>query len=1460
MKGKRIVLVATALLLAFAAASWSAKVEVSGSTAMTGNTEYDRNPSVCFDGIDYWLFWTKGDDTSTSGVRTGGYNPDADTYVVYYKKAGTPAGLASASETKLALSESARPAGFDQRVVSAVSFGGGIYAFVSSGQSGTDRGLYYYFWNGSNWTGPTTLIDDATAGGGHVNVTTDGSYCYVVWESEDASSDFYAWDGGTLYAKVDISTDNQPKIALVGTTLYVVSIEDGTGDIECYSAAAGTAPSFSAHSTAIAASGFYDPCIFSDGTDLYVVTAPYDGGNDQQYLVETVYSGGSWSTVNQITLGGYGGTYWWEYWPCGYHDGSTPYVFFTTETSSPAFSDGEIAMLAMDWDLANDHYCWVQSAVDAAAEGDVIEVAAGTYREQVHISADMTVTGAGVDSTVIVSPVTLADYFMTGSHYNYPVVFADGADVALADMTVDGDNRGDSNYRFVGVGYWNGGGSMTDMEVLNVMNSTFSGAQHGVGIYSYNDEGGPYALSLTNVVVGDYQKTGIALFGDGMTVDLDGVTTIGQGATDVTAQNGIQVGYGAGGTLDDIEITGNYWTGDTWTASGFLPSDGTSVTVDGMLLDGNQTSIYMIDIDGSFNDVTVVNPYGDALYAYPTAATRSPMPRREASPFDSELGGRGGRYDMTASFTNSTFTGADVADSWGPSAFVEGGSCDFTVTGCDISHWDYGVVAYEYGGPVTSHVHDNLIYLNGTYGMYTNATPSRATQDATGNWWGDASGPYHDPLNPSGLGDAVSDGIDFDSWLTSNIICDPDPEYLTAAHPTKTIAVNYLGGGGGGMYGYSISFSWDGAVVSTTTGDVAEGNLLSDLGGTFFYAADGTGDEIIVDCALLGDIAGATAPGTLFTIDFTGLAVGTSDIDVEILNVRDQYNNPLTGFAADDGLLIVDVSVPTIADVEILNTTLLHTDDYIKNTDGAKVTATVLDDDPAFGAGNIVADLRGLGGGQYDNPGSYNGTTGAAVWTIAAPPGVTCDPNNGTVWVYVDATDGNGNTAAQGSDDIIADNDAPSAVTGFDASPGHEQCDLAWTMGSDNYVLAGVTVRRTANAGDYPIYPAFVGAWPAVDSFYAANYTAGTEVYNGTGTAYTDGIVDRNIYYYQAFCYDEARNYGVAEIAGGSRDLATNYWLGDVTDGLGGTIGDYDGTVYDGDIEQLGWHYHQVPGTAPYYELDVGPTVHPDYGRLGLPTPDNFVGFEDLMIFAMNYDVVTPRIVPLLPGLCDRTLALSIEEVERSDDGLVLALVLAGNTDEVKGVSAELELDGLEFVGAALSDDMSSPIARTFLWAGADQSSVLIDLAVMGEGVTIGGSGELARVTLTQTAEEFGVEFASATIRGVENRDLTAELNGMESSGGLPAEFRLVQNAPNPFNPMTTIAFHVPYESDVSIRVYDVSGRVVRTLVDGVTEAGRHAAVWDGRNDNGGHCGSGVYFCVMETPEYSGSHKMMLLK
>ncbi|MCK4510449.1 T9SS type A sorting domain-containing protein, partial [bacterium] len=149
---------------------------------------------------------------------------------------------------------------------------------------------------------------------------------------------------------------------------------------------------------------------------------------------------------------------------------------------------------------------------------------------------------------------------------------------------------------------------------------------------------------------------------------------------------------------------------------------------------------------------------------------------------------------------------------------------------------------------------------------------------------------------------------------------------------------------------------------------------------------------------------------------------------------------------------------------------------------------------------------------------------------------------------------------------------------------------------------------------------------------------------------------------------------------------------------------------------------------------------------------------------------------------------------------------------------------------------------------------------VLGTDVTIGGSGDVAVLTFRVVGDGYTLEVESARIRNADNVELDAKLGDYASGGEMPLVFRLVQNAPNPFNPVTKVAYHVPRESEVTIRVYDVSGRVVTTLVDGVVEAGRHAAVWNGRNDAGESVGSGIYFCTMEAPDFHDSRKMTLLK
>lgn len=102
---------------------------------------------------------------------------------------------------------------------------------------------------------------------------------------------------------------------------------------------------------------------------------------------------------------------------------------------------------------------------------------------------------------------------------------------------------------------------------------------------------------------------------------------------------------------------------------------------------------------------------------------------------------------------------------------------------------------------------------------------------------------------------------------------------------------------------------------------------------------------------------------------------------------------------------------------------------------------------------------------------------------------------------------------------------------------------------------------------------------------------------------------------------------------------------------------------------------------------------------------------------------------------------------------------------------------------------------------------------------------------------------------------------GVDDGVALPQyTYSLGQNTPNPFNPRTTIAYSVADRVEVRIVVYDVAGRVVRTLVDDVREPGEYTALWDGRNDANEALASGVYFVRYQAGAHTFWRKAALLR
>lgn len=92
------------------------------------------------------------------------------------------------------------------------------------------------------------------------------------------------------------------------------------------------------------------------------------------------------------------------------------------------------------------------------------------------------------------------------------------------------------------------------------------------------------------------------------------------------------------------------------------------------------------------------------------------------------------------------------------------------------------------------------------------------------------------------------------------------------------------------------------------------------------------------------------------------------------------------------------------------------------------------------------------------------------------------------------------------------------------------------------------------------------------------------------------------------------------------------------------------------------------------------------------------------------------------------------------------------------------------------------------------------------------------------------------------------------------SRFALYQNYPNPFNPATTIRYEIPAGAHVTLRIYNVNGGIVRTLIDARQERGVRRIDWDGRDEDGRCAASGVYFYFLRAGDYRDTKKMVLLR
>ncbi|MGH2575415.1 MAG: T9SS type A sorting domain-containing protein, partial [Ignavibacteria bacterium] len=116
-----------------------------------------------------------------------------------------------------------------------------------------------------------------------------------------------------------------------------------------------------------------------------------------------------------------------------------------------------------------------------------------------------------------------------------------------------------------------------------------------------------------------------------------------------------------------------------------------------------------------------------------------------------------------------------------------------------------------------------------------------------------------------------------------------------------------------------------------------------------------------------------------------------------------------------------------------------------------------------------------------------------------------------------------------------------------------------------------------------------------------------------------------------------------------------------------------------------------------------------------------------------------------------------------------------------------------------------------------------------------------------ERAGGFNMDIYTAEISEILGIDPITKIN--------PDKFELLQNYPNPFNPSTAIIFSAPKISNIKIKIFNVLGEEIKTLVDGSFEKGVHTVQWNASGLN-----SGVYFYTLTAEEYTDTKKMILIK
>jgi hypothetical protein len=286
--------------------------------------------------------------------------------------------------------------------------------------------------------------------------------------------------------------------------------------------------------------------------------------------------------------------------------------------------------------------------------------------------------------------------------------------------------------------------------------------------------------------------------------------------------------------------------------------------------------------------------------------------------------------------------------------------------------------------------------------------------------------------------------------------------------------------------------------------------------------------------------------------------------------------------------------------------------------------------------------------------------------------------------------------------------------------------------------------------------------------------------------------------------------------------------------------------------------YWSVAGTHTSYrwKYDIGPT-NANGSYWAMPNPDGKIEFEDLNIFAIGYGKTGAGQLP--QGDNSKTapviFTVSKQDIQRGEN-LKVPVKVSGNVRDLRSFSLKMNYNSTELDYAGVEKAGGLNVNEGLIIGKTEKNELYIDGALVGTEEGLNGEQMIFNLVFNEKASgNHDISILNSRARNSGNVALKTNSDGSETTNMLPTRFDLAQNYPNPFNPVTTIKYQLPKDIKVMIKVYDVLGRELQSLVNEVQKAGYYEVKFDGSS-----LSSGIYFYKIIAGDYSSVKKMMLVK